>query len=218
MHDPIVERFGALSTASVSDALDHLGLTGAALGIAPVAGRAQLVGRAFTVLYAPASAPPGTVGDYIDDVAPGSVIVLDNGGRLDCTVWGDILTEIASAKGIAGTVIDGVCRDVRKSFDLAYPLYSRARFMRTGKDRVQVEAVNTTVTLSGVRVCAGDLVVGNDDGIVVVPRAHEEAVLEQALRIERAEDAIREAVRGGMSLRQARREFRYHELQRAEAR
>ena len=71
-----------------------------------------MAGRAWTLLYGPAANPPGTVGDYIDDVPPGSVIVLDNGGRDNATVWGDILTEIAKRRGIAGTVIDGVCRDV----------------------------------------------------------------------------------------------------------
>ena len=71
-----------------------------------------MAGRAWTLLYGPAANPPGTVGDYIDDVPPGSVIVLDNGGRDNATVWGDILTEIAQRRGIAGTVIDGMCRDV----------------------------------------------------------------------------------------------------------
>ena len=81
-----------------------------------------MTGRAFTILYGPAGTPPGTVGDYIDDVAAGSVVVLDNGGRENATVWGDILTAVAHRRGIAGTVIDGACRDTHLSLELDYPM------------------------------------------------------------------------------------------------
>ena len=101
-----------LDTATLSDALDKLGIAGQCYRIKPRSGSFRMAGRAWTLLYGPAANPPGTVGDYIDDVPPGSVIVLDNGGRDNATVWGDILTEIAHRRGIAGTVIDGVCRDV----------------------------------------------------------------------------------------------------------
>jgi regulator of RNase E activity RraA len=69
-----------------------------------------MTGRAHTLLYRPAGIEPGTVGEYIDDIEPGSVLALDNGGREDATVWGDILTLVAHRRGIAGTVIDGACR------------------------------------------------------------------------------------------------------------
>jgi 4-hydroxy-4-methyl-2-oxoglutarate aldolase len=100
------------STATISDALDRLGRDGALLGIAPLANGQRVQGRAYTVKYIPAGNPPGTVGDYLDEVESGQVVVLDNDGRLDATVWGDILTAMAHTKGIAGTVIDGVNRDV----------------------------------------------------------------------------------------------------------
>ncbi len=103
--------------------------------------RRAAVRPAFTVRYVTAGSPPGTVGDYLDDVPPGGVVVLDNGGRTDCTVWGDILTAMADQRGVAGTVIDGVCRDVQRALGLVYPIYSRGRFMRTGKDRVEVSDV-----------------------------------------------------------------------------
>jgi 4-hydroxy-4-methyl-2-oxoglutarate aldolase len=96
------------STATVSDALDRLGRPGSLLGIAPLFDGARLCGRAFTVRYVTAGFPPGTVGDYLDDVAPGDVVVLDNAGRTDCTVWGDILTAMAADRSVGGTVIDGV--------------------------------------------------------------------------------------------------------------
>ncbi|NLD56265.1 MAG: RraA family protein [Burkholderiaceae bacterium] len=211
--DNNVERAGKLETATLSDALDRLGINGQCAGIRPHDPGFRLCGRAFTVQYGPAGVPAGTVGDFIDDVPAGEVIVLDNRGREDATVWGDILTEIAHRRGIAGTVIDGVSRDMALCLDLRYPIFARGRWMRTGKDRVQVEAVNRTVAIGGVRVAPGDIVRGDADGLVVLPREHEAAILEAAEEIGRAEDAIRAAVRDGKRLDVARAEFRYHSLQ-----
>lgn len=211
--DKNVERIARLDTATLSDALDRLGIQGQCHGIKPRTASFRLAGRAFTILYGPASTPPGTVGDFIDDVPDGHVAVLDNGGRVDCTVWGDIMTEIAHRRKLGGTVIDGICRDVSLCMDLGYPVFSRDHWMRTGKDRVQVEATNVPVNIGNARVAPGDLLRGDADGLIVVPQAHEEAVLAAAEEIAMVEDRIREAVRGGMRLDEARREFGYHTLQ-----
>ena len=211
--DRNVARAAALDTATLSDALDKLGIAGQCYRIKPRDPGFRMAGRAWTLRYGPAARPAGTVGDYIDDVPPGSVIVLDNGGRDDATVWGDILTEIAHRRGIAGTLIDGVCRDTQLCRSLGYPVFSKDHWMRTGKDRVQVEATNLPVKIGDARVAPGDLVKGDGDGVIVIPRAHEDAVLDAAEAIEAAEQRIRQAVRGGMRLDQARAEFRYHQLQ-----
>lgn len=208
-----VARAAKLDTATLSDALDRLGIVGQCYRIKPRSPAFRMAGRAWTLLYGPAANPPGTVGDYIDDVPPGSVIVLDNGGRDNATVWGDILTEIAHRRGIAGTLIDGVCRDTALCLQLGYPVFSKDHWMRTGKDRVQVEATEVPVTIGEARVAPGDIVKGDADGVVVIPRAHEDRVLDTAEAIEVAEDAIREAVRGGMRLDEARRQHKYHQLQ-----
>ena len=213
MTDRNVERASSLDTATLSDALDRHGLNGQCYKIKPRSSDFRLVGRAWTLKYGPAASPPGTVGDYIDDVAPGSVIVLDNGGRDNVTVWGDILTEVAHQKGIAGTVIDGINRDVALCLQLGYPVYSRESWMRTGKDRVQVEATQVAVSIGDVRVCPGDLVRGDADGVVVIPKDQEDTVLASAEEIQAAEDAIRESVRNGLNLREAREKHRYHQLQ-----
>src|SRR5690349_16071913 len=204
--DTNVLRASKLDTTSLSDAMDRLGIAGQCLGIKPLDHRFRMAGRAFTILYGPAGSPPGTVGDYIDDVAPGSVIVLDNGGRENATVWGDILTWVAHKRGIAGTVIDGACRDTHLARELGYPVYSRSYSMRTGKDRVQVEAVNATVNIGDARVAPGDLLRGDADGVLVIPRAHEDAVLSAAEEIDATEQQIRDAVNDGKTLADARRD------------
>jgi 4-hydroxy-4-methyl-2-oxoglutarate aldolase len=209
----IVARLGLLSTSGVSDALDRLGITGQALGIAPLDRSFRLVGRAWTLRYGPVGEDRGSVGDYIDDLGPGDVVVLDNQSRVDATVWGDLLTDTAHRRGVAGTVIDGVCRDLDRSLALGYPIFSRGNWMRTGKDRVRVEATQVPVSVGGIRVEPGDLLLGDGDGLVAVPVARVNDVLVAAEDIEGAEDAIRRAVEAGASLREARRMHGYHDLQ-----
>jgi len=211
---PNLDQWRALSSARVSDALDRLGLAGQCFGIKPLDPGFRLVGHAFTVRYAPVGEARGTVGDYIDEVVSGQVMVLDNGGRLDATVWGDILTEAAHHRGLSGTVIHGVCRDVARSCELGYPIFSRGAYMRTGKDRVQAEAINGPVSLGEVRVEPGDLLHGDADGLVVVARTRQSEVLDLAIEIEAREAQIRAAVAAGTRLDEARRAAGYHELQR----
>jgi len=210
----LVALFAGLDTPGVSDALDKLGLPGQCLGVMPLANYdTVLVGPAYTVQYVSASTPPGTVGDFIDDVAPGDVVVIDNQGRTDCTVWGDIMTQYAGQRGIAATVIDGVCRDVTKALGDGYPIFSKGRFMRTGKDRVQVQAINLPVSIGTARVCARDIIVADANGVVVVPRERAREVAATARRIEAVEAQIRTQISQGRSLRQAREALGYHTLQ-----
>ena len=211
----LVALFEGLDTPGVSDAMDKLGIPGQCLGIAPLDNyRGTVVGPAFTVQYVPANTPPGSVGDFIEDVLPGDVVVIANAGRTDCTVWGDIMTQYAGARGIAATVIDGVCRDVSKALGDGYPLFTRGRYMRTGKDRVEVLSVNQPVAISESRVCARDIVVADANGVLVVPRARAAEVAQVARQIEAVESQIRAQIEAGKTLKQARESLGYHTLQR----
>ena len=211
-------RGRGLSSAEVSDALDYFGLPGSAVGVRPVAGLRKLFGPAFTVRFGPVdTAQPGTVGDYLDEMPAGSVAVLDNAGRQDCTVWGGIMSQLAAHRDIAGTVVHGVCRDTQEADAAGYPLFALGRFMRTGKDRVQVDAVGGAVSVAGVRVAPGDIVVADQDGVVFVPADMAAAVFERALFMQAVEARIVAAALDGMPLAQARREFGYHTLQRKPA-
>jgi len=211
----LVALFEGLDTPGVSDALDKLGLPGQCLGVMPLDNYRQVVvGPAFTVRYVTASSPPGTVGDFIDDVAEGDVVIIDNDGRTDCTVWGDIMTQYAGTRRIAGTVIDGVCRDVNKALGDGYPIFSKGRFMRTGKDRVQVQSVNQPVSIGSARVCDRDIVVADANGVVIVPRARAAEVAACARQIETVEAEIRALIAQGKTLKEARAALGYHHLQR----
>lgn len=212
--DAVVDGLKTLPTATISDALDRLGIVGQCLGIAPLDPSFRLCGRAFTLRYRPTGlVERGNVGDYIDDVPPGGIVVLDNAGRLDATVWGDILTAVSHRRGVGGTVIHGVCRDVSRALDLGYPIFSRGRYMRTGKDRVEVESQNAPISLGEVQVRPNDILVGDADGILVIPAVRDAEVFDVAREIEEAEQAIERETAKGTRLDEARRVFRYHQLQ-----
>lgn len=217
MTDLNLDRARRLDCATLSDAMDKLRIEGVCRGIKPRDHKFRLAGRAFTVLYGPVDAvKPGTVGDYVDDMKPGEIAVLDNGGREDCTVWGDILTQFAHTRGLGGTVIDGPCRDVHLCLELGYPIYSRSYSMKTGKDRVEVYATQVPVSIGDAKVRPGDLLVGDADGIVVLPREREDEILNVAETIFAAEEAIRKLVSEGASISDARAQLNYHKLQTAE--
>lgn len=211
--EKIIERLGKLDVASVSDAMDKIGIPCGLLGLHAVVPDKHICGRAFTVHYVPNGVVKGNVGDFLDDVQPGQVVVIDNGGRLYCTVWGDIMTFVATKKGVAGTVIDGVCRDIPGIKKNDYPIYTKSTYMVTGKDRVTVDYVNKPVAISGVQVCPNDIILADDTGVVCIPDAVAEKVADIAESIEATEQAIIAEVKNGSTLKDARAKLGYHHLQ-----
>jgi len=209
----IAAELKEIGTTTLSDALDRLGIEGQCLGIKPFALGMRLAGPAFTIRMLPVGLTGGSVGDYIDDVAPGQIVVIDNDGRMDATVWGDILTLMANRRGIGGTVIDGVCRDIDRSIELNYPIFARGNTMRTGKDRVTADAMNVSIQVAGVRIAPGDWLVGDGDGIVALPAPRLDDILAAARQIAVTEAKIRDAVLAGERLDETRTRLRYHALQ-----
>ena len=209
----LLARFAKLPTSAISDALDRLGLPGQVDGLKPMLAGARICGQTVTLRYLPVGPAGGTVGDFLHLAEAGDVICIDNRGRLDCTVWGNILTEAAKAKGIAGTVIEGVNRDVGESRDYGYPIWSRANHSRTGKDRVALDATNVPVVLGNIRVDPGDVVCADDSCVVVVPASRAADVLGVAEAIEAKEALILADIRAGIDLAEARRRHGYFALQ-----
>ena len=212
----LAKELGVYSTPNISDALDRFRISGGLQGILPIVDGVKMFGPAFTVRYIPADQiekkPWKT---YIDHVKPGDVIVVDNGGRMHCTTWGDLLTLKAIKLGIAGTVLYGCCRDVDTIRKMRYPLFSKGRFMMTGKDRVAVEAINQPITVADVLVSPDDIIVGDDSGVVCVPKARAGDVLAAVREITAKEEGIADSINAGNSLADARKKYGYGELQRA---
>lgn len=213
MTPDLAKELQEIGVTTISDALDRLAIEGQCIGIMPFNRAMSFAGPAFTIRMVPVGLSGGSVGDYIDEVKAGEVVVLDNGGRLDVTVWGDILTLTAHRDRIAGTVIDGVCRDIGRSIELGYPIFARTNTMRTGKDRVTAEAFNVPVQIANVRIEPGDWLVGDADGVVAIPASRLDEIVRVARDIVAAEDRIRNSVKEGMRLDEARKAARYHALQ-----
>ncbi|WP_199154432.1 RraA family protein [Chromobacterium sp. ASV23] len=200
-----------LDTASLSDALDSLGIAGGLPGLVQRVPGTRCVGFAYTVRYQPVGDEAGfkNAANYIDQVPAGSVIVSSNAGRADCTIWGDILTHVAVRRNISGTLIDGAARDIDTINQVRYPLFSKAVFMQSGKNRVQLSATQVPVEIGGVAVHPGDLIVADASGCLVIPRAQADEVVRRAKAVEETERRIIAEVERGSTLAEARALYRY---------
>jgi 4-hydroxy-4-methyl-2-oxoglutarate aldolase len=197
----IISRIGALSTGLVSDAMDRLALPrGGAIEVLPISGQ-HLCGTAFTVLFG--RAVPGLPFDeYIDRAAPGDVLVLANGGRADCSVWGGLRSLAAIHRGIAGTVVDGACRDVDEHED--YPVFARHRTMMGARGIVAPVQTSVVVPFAGVAIHPGDIVLGDSSGTIAIPAAFANRVADEAQRIAVSEEEMRAALQAGVPIDEAR--------------
>jgi regulator of RNase E activity RraA len=208
----LLQQLYQFDTAEISDALDACGIEGALLGIKPILHGAKIVGPAFTVKYFPyeeKQAEFKSAGNYIDDVPAHSVIMIDNAGRQDCTTWGDILTQVALMRHIGGTVVFGAIRDIHFIRESNYPLYASAVYMRSGKNRVYKSAQQCELSIHGIRIQPGDIIMGDDNGVVVVPQEHLQEIIEKATNIKLTEQAIITSVKSGAKLEDARKQHRY---------
>lgn len=199
----LLERYAALDSAAVSDALDQLGLLAGVGGIRPVWGPASVVGFAVTVALEPRAAGPA--GAHIATTAvegsdSESVIVVDNQGRTDVSCWGGILSLGAAQRGVRGVVADGVCRDVAEARELGLPVFSRGAIPITARGRLQQRSTGEQVNVGGLTVHQGDVVVADENGLVVVPRERAEEVVSVATAIAAREHAIAQEVHAGTRL------------------
>lgn len=201
-----------LYTPVVGDILDALGHYHRILPapLQPLREEMKLVGRAMPVLmidvYGPQKKPFGLLTEALDDLRPGE-IYLASGGEMRCAYWGELLTATARTRGAAGAVINGYHRDTPRVLEQEWPVFSRGRFCQDSAVRTQVVDFRCTIEIEKVRISPGDLVFGDLDGVVIVPREIEQQVIEQALQKARGEKVVRKAIEGGMSATEAFRKY-----------
>jgi regulator of RNase E activity RraA len=198
-------RYAALSTCQVSDSLGALGLPQLGLsGIYPIDPDVTMVGTAFTVTCRPAEESQGARIEYLGEIPAGAVVVIANGGRVDCSVWGGQRSLAARQRGAVGTVVDGAYRDVREHRALGYPVFGRSPSIVGSNGFANPVAWGETVEVAGVVVRPGDLVLGDVNGVVVVPVDAITAVLEHAETEAARERQISAAVAAGTDFFEAR--------------
>ncbi|MBO6813284.1 MAG: RraA family protein [Rhizobiaceae bacterium] len=188
----LIAGFREVATASVADAVDQIAGKSGLMNydIRPRTNENKIVGPAVTVLEGPTDefVPPQHALDAIDEADAGSVIVISTNKSVDVAIWGGLMTAGAVANKHEAAVLDGGIRDIveiRRDYD--FPVYSRTVCPGTTLGRAKTLAANVEVDMGGVIVHPGDLIVGDIDGVVCVPREHAEAVLEMSREIDERE-------------------------------
>jgi len=203
----LLAQCAGIATSTWADALDELGVAGVLQGIAQRAGSGRIAGFAATARHV-----AGGLGDFdrsdfavgrlVAATGPGRVLMVDAGGA-PISTFGGIASLAASLRGATGVVIDGACRDVDEIQATGLWLASRSVTPLTGKTRLRLQAMGEPVTVGGVAVREGDLVVGDDTGLVVVPRALVQDALAAARRALEVDDRVEKAVRAGTPFAEA---------------
>lgn len=200
------QQLQTLSAAVLSDVMDTLGLRQRAMKpfVRPLDDGLLLVGRARTGLYMPnyqlreGENPYEVEIALVDDLKPGEVVVLACNGPTDrIAPWGELLTTASMARGASGCVTDGLVRDVKQIRDMKFPVFHGGFGPLDTKGRARMVERDTRVECGGVSIDSGDVVFGDVDGVVVIPREHEQAVLAKALEKVTGEKHTREALRKG---------------------
>ena len=170
------EDYSKLASTSVSDAMD--GLNHMNVSIKPLDENWRLVGKAFTV-----QVPQGenlSILEAIDQASPGDVLVIDGKGDMHNALAGDFVLGMAKKLNIQGMIVDGVIRDKAASIELGFPVFCKGTVPAAGRKASRGQ-VNVPIQCGGVIVRPGDLIVGDVDGVVVVPMEDIESVTKKAL-------------------------------------
>lgn len=189
----VVAAFESVPSAIVSDVSDTPDVAMDA-GLDPMGRGAEMAGTALTV-----SASPGdnlAIHKAITLAEPGDVLVVDGGGYTGAAYLGELMCASCQAHDLAGVVVDGAVRDRAELAALDMPVYARA-ITPEGPLKAHPGSINVPVTCAGVAVQPGDIVVGDDDGLAVVPAGAAEATLERALEKQADETELRERVEDG---------------------
>jgi len=203
----LLQRCKAIGTSTWSDTLDACGISGVVRGLAQRSGSGRFAGFAVTAREsagALGSFPRAEfgVGKMIAAVGPGQVLMADVSGA-EISTFGGLAALATQQRGAAAVVIDGGCRDVEELRATGLWLASRFVTPTTGKTRLKLESIGAEVTIGGIAVRAGDLVVGDDTGIIVVPRGELDRVLAQAERMLATDAEVEKALHAGKSFSEA---------------
>lgn len=212
INQPIIDAYLALPdlTGNVSDAMDLLNISGAigAVVLRPSIPSARVAGPALTVKNRKRREPVSDVvarkDNRLGDIEahnialPGDILVVQ--GVANASSLGGIMAAIAKRQGERGIVVDGLVRDIESSRSIDLPVWAKGTTPVTGKWRVETEGVNCPVTIAGVKVSPGDLVLADETGICFVPRADIERVLKTAQHLAADEERRLRRIADGVPL------------------
>ncbi len=184
----------------VADAQERAGVMRSYLR--PLIPQARFVGPALTVRL-----EPGNQVDCLDALSvacPGDVIVVDAAGETETSIWGGLMSRLCKVKGVAGAVVDGAIRDTDETRDIGFPIFYKAIVPRSThtpySGRMEPIEINVPIQCGGVLVNPGDLVLGDEIGIVVIPLEHAAETLERARQQAEKEEQTRAKIQEGWSV------------------
>ena len=197
-----------LTTAILSDSCDAAGLRHQVLRhrLPPVVPGSRALGRARTVRFAPSLAddaldPYRDAIEVIDGIRAGQLVVIATAESNDSAFWGELFSAAALGSGATGVITDGNLRDTERIAAMGFPAFSRSRRPIDFRARLRIVDIDEPVEIGGVEIRPGDLVMADDDGVVVIPRAQEEAVLGLARERAARESTVLAELLSGESLR-----------------
>jgi regulator of RNase E activity RraA len=213
--DPLIAGFKSTYPASVSDAVELVtGKNGTMRYDMKLMAGTNMVGRAVTALARPAAPEQATPTlavkhsvEIIDEAKPGDVGVIVMEGTLDIAAMGNLMATAAVERGMAGMVLDGAIRDMWDIRRMGLTVYARSKSPRTAVGHYATVAKNVPVECAGVTVRPGDIIVGDEDGVVVVPQERAEEVLKRAQAIDDNERGMYPFIRQFKSLTEAIKKF-----------
>lgn len=197
-----------LYTPVVGDILDTLGKYHQFIypEIQPLKTQMKVVGRAMPAVmidvYGEQEKPFGLLTEALDQLEPGEVYVA-SGGDMRCAYWGEILTATARKRGAVGAVVNGYHRDTPMILEQDWPVFSRGRFAQDSSVRTKVIDYRCPIEINNVWIKPGDLIFGDLDGVLVIPKEVEEKVITKALEKARGEKLVRKEIENGMSSTEA---------------
>jgi regulator of RNase E activity RraA len=201
------QRLARLYTGAVADVMDDLGLRDQCLpaDIRPLVPTMKVAGPAFTVRGRSRQFDDGTDPRYkliemLDNVISGSVVVVDNGDETKAAHWGELMSTTARGKGATGCVLAGGVRDSAKILEIGFPVFRRYHSPLTAVHRFDITDWNLPIRVGGVAVAPGDFILGDIDGVLVIPARAVDEVLERAESVGEREDIMRDGVQAGESL------------------
>ena len=197
-----------LTTAILSDSLDAAGLRDQVLQfrLAPLVPGSRILGRAWTVAFEPSTDdnptdPYGAAIDYISAIGKGEIAVIGTDESNESAFWGELFSAAAIGAGAVGVITDGNLRDTDKIAGLGFPAFSLSRRPIDYRMRMRVIGVGEPVTIGGVSIDPGDLVMADDDGVVVIPASAENEVLRRARERAAGESTVLSELLAGETLR-----------------
>jgi 4-hydroxy-4-methyl-2-oxoglutarate aldolase len=194
----VVARLRWAGTATVCEAQNSAGVVASA--IKPLHRGMTLAGPAFTV-----ACPPGdnlAIQHAVTLAKPGQILIVDSRGFTEAGPWGELLTMYAQHAGIGGLVIDGSVRDTAAIIQSSFPVFSRGVCIRGTTKVGDAALVDVPIVCGGAAVRPGDIVIGDADGVVVVPAENADEVADKAEARLAKEEIFRDGIRSGQTLLQ----------------